>query len=129
MKQKENEKQQRIQQNEIFRLKSIKKEISEEENKREEEQIKKVAEEKHKELFMPKRLGSLKYEEPEIELKLSNEITGNLRNLKVINLVIKQKYHQRIYNFFSLKPEGNILMDRYKSMQKRNIIEPREKAK
>ncbi|CAF0745882.1 unnamed protein product [Brachionus calyciflorus] len=108
LKQKENEKQQRVQQNEIYRLKSIKKEISDEEKKREEERLKNEIEEKHKELFMPKRLGPLKYEDPEIELKLSNEITGNLRNLK---------------------PEGNILLDRYKSLQKRNIIEPREKAK
>ncbi|RNA22811.1 glioma tumor suppressor candidate region protein 2 [Brachionus plicatilis] len=108
LKQKENEKQQRVQQNEIFRLKSIKKEINDEEKTREEQRLKKETEQKHQELFAPKRLGSLKYEEPEIELKLSNEITGNLR---------------------TLKPEGNIMMDRYKSLQKRNIIEPRDKAK
>jgi hypothetical protein len=28
-----------------------------------------------------------------------------------------------------IKPEGNILTDRYKSLQKRNILEPRQKAK
>jgi nucleolar protein 53 len=28
-----------------------------------------------------------------------------------------------------LQPEGNIMTDRYKSLQKRNIIEPRERAK
>lgn len=54
-----------------------------EEQEKEEKKLKKEIEEKHKELFMPKRLGSKKYEEPELELKLSDEITGNLRTLKV----------------------------------------------
>jgi len=70
--------------------------------------LQKEIKKKHHELFGTKRLGSLKYEDPEIDLKLSTEITGNLRNLK---------------------PEGNIMRDRYKSLQKRNIIEPRVKAK
>jgi len=41
-------------------------------------------------------------------LKLSDELEGSLR---------------------LLKPEGHILEDRFKSLQKRNIIEPRVKAK
>lgn len=28
-----------------------------------------------------------------------------------------------------LQPEGSVLKDRFKSMQKRNLIEPRERAK
>jgi nucleolar protein 53 len=43
-----------------------------------------------------------------LEIKLSNELTGNLR---------------------SIKPEGNLLEDRYKSLQKRNVIETRVKQK
>ena len=69
-----------------MRIKSIKKEVNDEEKLREEKRLKKEIEDKHKELFMPKRLGRLKYEEPELDLKLSDEITGNLRTLKVINL-------------------------------------------
>lgn len=105
---KENEKQKRIQESEIYRLKSIKKEISEKEKKHKAKMERLEAERKQKELYGAKRIGRLKYEDPELDLKLSNEITGNLR---------------------SLKPEGNILRDRYKSLQKRNIIESRERAK
>jgi len=108
LRQKENEKQIRIQQNEIYRLKSLKKEVDEKLQKQEDDALKRELEEKHKELFMPKRLNNLKFEEPELELKLSNEITGSLRTLKA---------------------EGNILRDRYKNLQKRNIIEPRARAK
>ncbi|KAK7485015.1 hypothetical protein BaRGS_00023793 [Batillaria attramentaria] len=43
-----------------------------------------------------------------LELKLSNELVGSLRHLK---------------------PEGHLLEDRYKSLQKRNIIEPRKKVR
>lgn len=106
--QKENEKKLKRQQNEIYRLKSIKKEINDREKLDEEKKLKKEIDEKHKELFGTKRLGKLKFEEPELDLKLSDEITGNLR---------------------TLKPEGNILTDRYKSLQKRNLIEPRERAR
>jgi len=97
-----------VQLNEIYRIRSIKKEIEEGERKRGEKQLQREIQKKHHTTFGTKRLGSLRYEEPELDLKLSNEITGNLR---------------------SLKPEGNILRDRYKSLQKRNVIEPRIKAK
>ena len=76
--------------------------------KEEEDAQKRIEEEKLKHLYGQKRLGPLKYEDAELELKLSNEISGSLRTLKT---------------------EGNILRDRYKSLQKRNIIEPRERAK
>lgn len=82
--QKENEKKMKHQQNEIYRLKSIKKEINVEEKEREDKKLIKDLEEKHRELFSTKRLGKLKFEEPELDLKLSEEITGNLRTLKVI---------------------------------------------
>jgi nucleolar protein 53 len=47
------------------------------------------------------------YEEPDIDLQLSEELVGSLRQLK---------------------PEGNLLRDRFKSLQKRGIIETRKRA-
>lgn len=60
---------------------------------------KKEAEEKHRE--EPHRLSKFPFEEEEIDINLPEEISGNLRNIT---------------------PQGHILADRYKSMQKRNII-------
>ncbi|KAJ7990188.1 hypothetical protein DPEC_G00297720 [Dallia pectoralis] len=57
---------------------------------------------------MPRRLGKLKFQAQDLEVQLSDEIPGSLR---------------------TLKPEGSVLKDRFKSMQKRNMIEPRERAK
>ncbi|RZC37451.1 hypothetical protein BDFB_003251 [Asbolus verrucosus] len=51
----------------------------------------------------PKRLSATKFEETEIEFNMGQDIAGNLRNLK---------------------KEGNLLTDRFKSLQKRNIVEP-----
>uniref|UniRef100_G3SBE5 Ribosome biogenesis protein NOP53 n=1 Tax=Gorilla gorilla gorilla TaxID=9595 RepID=G3SBE5_GORGO len=56
----------------------------------------------------PRRLGRLKYQAPDIDVQLSSQLTDSLR---------------------TLKPEGNILRDRFKSFQRRNMIEPRERAK
>lgn len=53
--------------------------------------------------FLPRRLGSMKFVEPEIDITTPENISGNLRNLK---------------------PEGHILADRFKSMQRRNLIAP-----
>ena len=53
-------------------------------------------------------LSRIRYEEPDQEFKLSSEIQGSLRKLK---------------------PEGSVMFDRYMSMQKRCIIEPRKKFK
>lgn len=47
------------------------------------------------------RLSRKKYIDPEIEFNQLEDISGNLR---------------------SLKPEGNLLLDRFKSLQKRNIL-------
>ncbi|KAM6226039.1 ribosome biogenesis protein NOP53 [Porphyrio hochstetteri] len=57
---------------------------------------------------MPRRLGRLRYEDPCLEVQLSDELPDCLR---------------------TLKPEGSVLRDRFKSLQKRNLIEPRERAK
>lgn len=53
--------------------------------------------------FEPKRLSKVTFEPEEIYFNSVTDLSGNLRNLK---------------------PEGSILRDRYKSMQKRNILEP-----
>ncbi|XP_074423393.1 ribosome biogenesis protein NOP53 [Larus michahellis] len=57
---------------------------------------------------LPRRLGRLRYEEPSPEVQLSEELAESLR---------------------ALKPEGSVLRDRFKSLQKRSLIEPRERAK
>ncbi|KAG5898575.1 hypothetical protein JTB14_016587 [Gonioctena quinquepunctata] len=54
----------------------------------------------------PKVLSSIKYEEPELDFNMGHDIAGNLKNLKT---------------------EGNLLADRFKSMQKRNILAPTKK--
>ncbi|XP_014748990.1 PREDICTED: glioma tumor suppressor candidate region gene 2 protein [Sturnus vulgaris] len=56
----------------------------------------------------PRRLGRKRYEEPDPEVQLSEELPESLR---------------------SLRPEGNVLRDRFKSLQRRNLIEPRDRAK
>merc|ERR1719402_105640 len=92
---------------EVMRLKSIKKELTMDEK----ETLVRKEKKKEKEIEKKMTAGQLsnhKYEDQEMEIKLSDELTGNLRNLK---------------------PEGSLLEDRFKSMQRRNIIEVREKQK
>ena len=55
---------------------------------------------------LTKRLGKLRYNEPMRDFQLRSEIASNLGRLV---------------------PEGNLLRDRYKSLQKRNIIEVRRR--
>jgi len=91
----------------FMRLKSIKKQLKAGEAATAEKQVKKEQKKAEKE-SQAGTLSNHKFEEPDLDLKLSEELTGNLRNLK---------------------PEGNILMDRYKSLQKRNVIETRVRQK
>merc|ERR1711963_912042 len=86
--------------NMVLRIPTLKAEIRKQEAKEQEEQ------EQMK--FKTKRLGEIKYEEPEVELKLSDELVGSLREVK---------------------PEGHMLKDVYKSLQRRNILEPRIRQK
>merc|ERR1712172_67098 len=83
------------------------KELNKDEVKTQERQEKKKAAAEEK-LHGPVRLSNYKYEPQEIEIKLSDELTGNLRNLK---------------------REGSLLEDRFKSLQRRNMIEVRVKQK
>jgi len=96
-------KEKMLNENEIYRLKSMKKELKNQEELTKQRQ-KKKEEEKLEARKNPTALSKYKYQAPEIEVKLTEELTGNLR---------------------SLKPEGSVLEDRYKSLQRRNIIETR----
>jgi len=101
------QKKAKLLENDYMRLKSIKKELKAGEEATAQKQAKKEQKKAEKAL-QAGTLSNYKFEEPDLDLKLSEELTGNLRNLK---------------------PEGNILMDRFKSLQKRNVIETRVKQK
>jgi hypothetical protein len=64
-------------------LKALKKEVDARLKQVEENTKKNAEEEVKKHALGQKRLGKLKFEDQELELKLSEEITGNLRTLKV----------------------------------------------
>lgn len=101
------EKEARIKKNQWLQVKANKKKVADVELKRKQRAEKKAA---LKERFAnkPKKLGRLQYEHTDIEVKLQNELQGSLR---------------------LLKPEGHLMEDRFKSLQRRNIIEPRKRAK
>ncbi|XP_061683748.1 ribosome biogenesis protein NOP53 isoform X2 [Syngnathoides biaculeatus] len=91
----------------LFQLRSIKAAIKQQEKRacaRQKQRKAKMEAQK----AQPRRLGKLKFKAEDLEIKLSDELTSSLRQLK---------------------PEGSILKDRFKSLQKRNLIEPRERAK
>jgi len=95
--------QYKLKEDQVFKIKSMRKELKAAEHLTKQRQAKK-AEEKEEKMRNPIQLSKYKYDAPDIEIKLSDELTGNLRNLK---------------------PEGSLLEDRYKSLQRRNIIETR----
>ncbi|XP_063426799.1 ribosome biogenesis protein NOP53-like [Mytilus trossulus] len=101
------DKAKKLRANEIFRLKSLKKEVKEKEKKVElkrEARLKREAANKTK----TRKIGKMKFVEPNLEIKLTGELEGSLR---------------------LLKPEGHLFEDRFKSLQKRSIIEPRVQAR
>ncbi|KAJ8403781.1 hypothetical protein AAFF_G00346490 [Aldrovandia affinis] len=91
----------------LFQLRSIRAELKTREQRTKQRQAQRRARQEAQKT-MPRRLGKLKFQAPDLEVQLSDEIPGSLR---------------------SLRPEGSILKDRFKSLQKRNLIEPRERAK
>jgi nucleolar protein 53 len=91
----------------VYRLKSLKKSISVSEAVTATRVVKRLQAKVDK-LGEPAKLSKHTFEDADMEIKLSDELTGNLR---------------------SLKPEGNLLEDRFKSMQARNVIETRIKTK
>nr|ACO15693.1 CG1785 [Caligus clemensi] len=92
----------------IFRLKTFKKELDQLDKDIEEKTKKRQEAKETKRKYQPHQLSRHKFEEMEEPLKLTEELTGNLR---------------------TLKPEGNLLEERYNSMQKRNVVETRVMAK
>lgn len=90
----------------IHRIKVLQKVLEKTEKKQEKlRQIRKVRAEKKK--LQPKVLSSTKFEAPDDEFQMGEDISGNLRGLK---------------------KEGSLLSDRFKSLQKRNILEPSKRA-
>lgn len=91
----------------ILRLKHIEKEMDAKDanlaklrNKREKVKLLKANE--------PKQLSKTKYDPLPLEFNLCEELTGNLRGVK---------------------PDGNLLDDRFKSFQRRNVVEVSVKQK
>ncbi|KAM6932974.1 ribosome biogenesis protein NOP53 [Xenentodon cancila] len=100
-------KHQTQQQQQLFQLRSIKSSIKHQEQETRTKQVKRKAKQEAQKA-QPRRLGKLKFQAPDLEVQLSDELPGSLRRLK---------------------PEGSVLKDRFKSLQKRNLIEPRERVK
>jgi len=100
------QKKRKIRQNDIMRIKSLKKEIQCSTNKSLELHAQR-SEKKTTQEGRAKRLGKTKFMEPRTNVNLSEELSGSLRELK---------------------PDGNPLKDRFKSFQRRNIIEPRNRV-
>lgn len=91
----------------IFQLRSISASIKKQDQETKNKQIQRK-EKQEAQKSQPRRLGRLKFQPQDMEVQLSDELAGSLR---------------------CLKPEGSVLKDRFKSLQKRNLIEPRERAK
>ncbi|XP_070761995.1 ribosome biogenesis protein NOP53 isoform X1 [Enoplosus armatus] len=91
----------------LFQLRSIKASIKQQDQKTKANQMQRKAKQEAQKA-QPRRLGKLKFQAQDLEVQLSDELAGSLRRLK---------------------PEGSVLKDRFKSLQKRNLIEPRERAK
>ncbi|XP_057694224.1 ribosome biogenesis protein NOP53 [Corythoichthys intestinalis] len=101
------EKNQTNKRQQLFQLRSIKATIKQQEKRTAARQKRRKAK-MEAQKSQPRRLGKLKFQADDIEIKLSDELRSSLRELK---------------------PEGSVLKDRFKSLQKRNLIEPRERAK
>jgi len=86
----------------IYKLKILQKQI--EAKDRKQEYLRQKRMKKHeRESLMPKTLSKMKFEPIDPDFQLAEELTGNLRNCK---------------------PSKNLLKDRYKSLQQRNILAP-----
>ena len=82
--------------------------------------------------FEPAKLSKHKYEEPETELKLSDELAGSLRGLKPEGNLLADRLVNTSYLVFCCCCVSNChgtYFVRFKSLQKRNVIETRVKAK
>ena len=86
----------------LYKLKFVEKQMEKKENK--EKKLRELREKnKKRKAVEPKVLSKVKFEAAEPDFKLGGELSGNLRNSE---------------------PVGNLLKDRYKSLQQRNIVAP-----
>ncbi|NWQ72618.1 NOP53 protein, partial [Neopipo cinnamomea] len=91
----------------LFRLRSLRRLLRQrQERLRQRRLLRELSRERRR--WRPRRLGKTRYEDAGPEVQLREELPECLR---------------------SLRPEGNVLRDRFKSLQRRNLIEPRERAK
>ena len=86
----------------LYKLRQLEKQLKKKERKESILREKREMIKKRKELE-PKVLSKVKFEAPEPDFKLGQELSGNLRNAE---------------------PVGNLLKDRYKSLQQRSIVAP-----
>nr|XP_012228255.1 PREDICTED: uncharacterized protein CG1785 [Linepithema humile]XP_012228256.1 PREDICTED: uncharacterized protein CG1785 [Linepithema humile]XP_012228257.1 PREDICTED: uncharacterized protein CG1785 [Linepithema humile] len=97
----------------IYKLRILQKQIEAKEKKQEILRQKRIKNEEKKSI-LPKTLSKTKFEPLDLDFRLAEELTGNLRNCK---------------------SSTNLLKDRYKSLQQRNMVAPavikltRDKAK
>jgi hypothetical protein len=97
----------------LFRVKSIRKEIANEaaeQQKRNEERKVKF---ENRENYGTKKFGRHKFEEPDLDLNLSTDITGSLRTMKVRTIIFEMKIifylirRKEIYFTIDLNPYKN----------------------
>lgn len=86
----------------IYKLKILQKQIEAKEKKQEFLRQKRIKKEEKKSV-LPKTLSKTKFEPLELDFQLAEELTGSLRNCK---------------------SSTNLLKDRYKSFQQRNMVAP-----
>lgn len=83
------------------RIKNILQEVDKEEHKREKRSLKRL-QKSAKKFENARRVGKNKFEDTEVQFSQISELAGSLRELI---------------------PQGNILRDKFRNMQKRNLIE------
>lgn len=87
----------------MYKLRKMKSQIETKEVVDEKTREIRLAKEEKKALTEPKVLGKTKFEAPDLDFVMGQDLSGNLRNAD---------------------PTGNLLRDRYKSLQKRSIVAP-----
>jgi nucleolar protein 53 len=98
----------RVMESDVYRIKQIRREIEKEEAEKKAKLLKKVGKKIHAEKFGQKKLSKWTYEPEKINPLLSDELSGRL---------------------VEAKTTSNLLLDRFKSLQKRNILEVRVKQR
>ncbi|MCO5593857.1 hypothetical protein L7F22_047875 [Adiantum nelumboides] len=92
----------------ILRLNEIKKDISKEQEDKQKEWSRQMVSKQEKQAKGPPRLGKLRFQPGPLQVLLSEEVTGSLRELKGCY---------------------NLAKDRYNNLQRCGLIEPRQPAK